>query len=247
MGMYTLAILNEIYKWPLSVSMILSGLAGAVIAAVVSLSFLRLRGFYFAVATILVAETLSNLFRNWTFVGASTGMRLSVGYEIPVNVIYYVACALSALSILTVYCFHSSKLGFAIRAIGCDEDAASEIGVNTFACKAYCFIVSGFITGLTGAVFTLQTMFVHPQAGFGFEWGLALVFISVIGGMGTIMGPVIGSIIYVTLRNILSGYMGLSLLLQGALCIAILTVAPEGVWGLISKYVRKRFKIPFFI
>jgi branched-chain amino acid transport system permease protein len=240
LGMYTLAILNEICKWPLWTSIILSGFTGAIAAALISLSLLRLRGFYFSLATMLVAEIFLNFFRNWTFTGAATGMRLSVGYEIPISIIYYAACILSILSILTVYYIHNSKLGFAIRAIGCDEEAASEIGVNTFICKACCFIISGFITALAGAIFTVQTMFIHPQSGFGFEWGIALVFISVIGGLGSIMGPIIGSIIYVGLRSILSGYVGLSLLLQGALCIIILTIAPQGVWGTILKHAKRR-------
>jgi branched-chain amino acid transport system permease protein len=245
LGMYTLAILNEIYKWPLGISIIFSGLGGAIIAAFVSISFLRLRGFYFSLATMLVAEIFLNIFRNWAFTGAVTGMRLSIGYEIPISIIYYAACTLSVLSILAVYYIHNSKLGFAVRAIGCDEDAASEIGVNTFACKACCFIISGFVTALAGAIFTLQTMFIHPQSGFGFEWGIALVFISVIGGIGRIAGPIFGSVIYVALRSILSGYIGFSILLQGALCIVILTIAPQGVWGTILKYMQKRLKSLF--
>ncbi|MEM2431916.1 MAG: branched-chain amino acid ABC transporter permease [Candidatus Bathyarchaeia archaeon] len=239
LGMYTILILNEIYKWPLWASIIFSGLVGAASAGFISLSFLRLRGFFFALSTILFAEILFHFFRNWAFVGGATGLRLSIGYKIPLQATYYMAYITSIISILTIYYLHNSKIGFAIRATGCDDEAAAEIGVNTFIIKAICFIINGTITALSGAIFAIQTMFVHPQAGFGFEWTLAFVFISVIGGVGTIIGPIIGSIIYVTLRSVFAGFVGLSMLLQGILCIIILSIAPTGVWGLFSSRMEK--------
>ncbi|MEM2727792.1 MAG: branched-chain amino acid ABC transporter permease [Candidatus Bathyarchaeia archaeon] len=234
LGMYTVLLLNEIYKWPLWASVVFSALIGASAAGLLSLSFLRLRGFYFSLATILFSEILFHSFLNWTLTGGATGLTLSIGFKISMQISYYAALIVSILSILIIYYFHNSKIGFAIRATGCDEEAAAEIGVNVFLIKASCLIVSGAITALSGAIFIIRAALVNPYSGFSFEWGLALVFISVIGGIGTIIGPIIGSVIYVVLRSILAGFIGLSMLLQGIICVVILTIAPAGVWGLIS-------------
>lgn len=243
LGMYTVLLLNEIYKWPLWASVVFSALIGAAAASLLSLSFLRLRGFYFSLATILFAEILFHFFLNWTLVGGATGLTLSIGFKIPIQTSYYTALIVSILSIFMIYYFHGSKIGFAIRATGCDEEAAAEIGVNVFLIKALCFIASGAVTALSGAIFIIRTALVNPYSGFSFDWGLALVFISVIGGIGTIIGPIIGSIIYVVLRSTLAGFVGLSMLLQGVICVLILMIAPAGVWGFISTAGKSLGKI----
>lgn len=243
LGMYTVLLLNEIYKWPLWISVAFSALIGAAAAGLLSLSLLRLRGFYFSLASILFAEILFNFFLGWTLTGGATGLTLSIGFKIPIQINYYAALIVSLLSISIIYYFHNSKIGFAIRATGCDEEAAAEVGVNVFLIKAMCFIVGGTVTALSGAIFIIRTALVNPYSGFSFEWGLALVFISVIGGIGTIIGPIIGSIIYVILRSVLAGFVGLSMLLQGVICVLILTVAPAGVWGFISTVGKHLGKI----
>jgi branched-chain amino acid transport system permease protein len=236
LGMYTVLIICEIFRWPIWTALVLAGFVGAIVAAFVSLSFLRLRGFYFAFSTMLISEILFNIFLNWSFVGGASGKMVSVSREIPGIATYYLSGLVSLISILTIYFIHNSKLGFGVRAIGCDEDVAEEVGVNVFACKASCFIIGGFITALAGSLLVLHTTYVSPSVSFNFEWMMALVFIAIVGGRGTLIGPIIGSIIYIVLRSvILSAYVGLSLLLLGVACIVMLIVAPEGVWGIISK------------
>jgi len=243
-GGYATAICCMYYGIPMWASAIIAGLIGSGLAGVLSFPLLRLRGVYFSIGTFLAAEVIRLFFNSWEFVGAGKGLIFRKAYGISTALIYYPALALGISSIFLVYFLYHSKLGFGLRSIGADEDAASGIGVNTFRCKALCFIFASFLTSLVGAVNAIHHTYLHPTSAFNISWTVNFLFVAVIGGVGTIVGPVIGSAVFVALGYLLSQYLGLSLLLEGLVVLAILIALPEGIWGALCRKLKLKLKPP---
>ena len=237
-GGYTTAVLCMYFGVPLFLSAIIAGLLGSGLAAILSFPLLKLRGVYFSIGTLLAAEIIRLAFNSWEFVGAGKGLTFRSAYGISTIYIYYSTLALGIISIFLVYIAYHSKLGFGLRSIGADEDAASGLGVNTFICKASCFVLASLITTFVGAVYAVHHTYLHPTSAFSLSWTVNFLFVAVIGGVGTIIGPVIGSFIFVALGYLLSQYLGLSLLLEGLVVLAILLAVPEGLWGFISRKIK---------
>ncbi|MBS7647451.1 MAG: branched-chain amino acid ABC transporter permease [Candidatus Bathyarchaeia archaeon] len=243
-GGYTTAVLVMYYGVPMWTSVIIASLIGSLLAAALSFPLLRLRGVYFAIGTFLAAEVIRLFFNGWEFVGAGKGLVFREAYYVSTVILYYPALVLGIFSIFLVYFLYHSKLGFGLRSIGEDEDAALGLGVNTFRCKALCFVLASFVTTLVGAVNAIHHTYLHPTSAFSISWTVNFLFVAVIGGVGTIFGPIIGSVIFVTLGYLLSQYIGLSLLLEGIIVLAILLMLPEGIWGVISRKLRLKLKPP---
>lgn len=243
-GGYATAVLVIYCGMPIWASVIIAGLLGSLLAAVLSFPLLRLRGVYFAIGSLLAAEVIKLLFNSWEFVGAGKGLTFRMAYHVPTVALCYSALILGASSIFLVYFLYHSKLGFGLRSIGEDEDAASSLGVDTFRCKALCFVLSSLITTFAGAINAIHHTYLHPTFSFGISWTVNFLFISVIGGIGTIIGPIVGSVIFVALGYLLSQYIGLSLLLEGIIVLAVLLVFPEGIWGAVSRRLKLKLKIP---
>ena len=128
-----------------------------------------------------------------------------------------------------------SKFGLGLMAMR-DNEAASEIrGVKLYKSKLICFLISSAITGVAGSALYLNLSYIKPTVGFGIDWTVSMVFIAVIGGMGTIEGPIIGAIIFVILRQLLYNFSGFSMLILGIIAVVMILVAPKGIMGLINK------------
>lgn len=243
-GSYSTVILCMYFKFPLWASVLIAGVTGCGLAGLLSFPLLRLRGFYFAIGTMLSSEVIKLFFTGWEFVGAGLGLIFRDAYGISASIIYYPTLALAILSILLIYRLYNSKLGYGLRSLGEDEDAAAGLGVSSFKCKALCFILASLIASYTGALHVIFRPYLEPVSAFNILWTTSLVFISVIGGVGTIIGPVFGSAVYVALAYILSQYLGVSLLLQGIIVLAFLMLFPQGVWGFISSRLKLKLKPP---
>ncbi len=236
LGAYVVAILSEpLFKigLPIWLSILTAGLLGSIFAAALSFPLLRLRGIYFAIGSWIVAEIVLLVFDGWEYVGDQVVFRSA--YDLSVTLIYYSALVIALLSIFIVYFLFRSKLGFGLRAIGANEDAASDVGVDSFRCKAYVFIIAAFVTTLAGTINLLHHAYLTPRTAFSIEWTIKNLFISVIGGMGTIIGTILGSVIFVLVKNLLAARIGLSLLLQGVIVLVTLMLLPRGIWGSISR------------
>jgi len=122
--------------------------------------------------------------------------------------------------------------------MGNDADAAASQGVNIFRSKLICFVVSGCLTGITGVLLYVNKGSIFPKDGFSIEWTVSIVFIVIIGGMGTSMGPIVGSIIYVALTEFLSKFPGFSMLILGIIAIVVIVVMPDGIMGTLQKKFR---------
>jgi branched-chain amino acid transport system permease protein len=241
-GGYALAVFSMYYGFPIFLSVLAGGTISVILAALISRPVSRMRGVYFAIGTWIIAEALGLAFSNWGYVRYGMGLFVQPAYKLSMSYTYYAAMILGVGSIALVYFLLRSNLGLALMAIR-DDDAASEaMGVNIFRCKLTCFLISAFVTGLAAGVLYLNTIFIQPFEAFGIGWTVKLLFIVIIGGMGTVEGPIVGAVIFVLLQQFLSEYVGFNLILLGTITIITIFIAPKGIMGTF----QERFRLEFF-
>lgn len=238
---YTLCVVTSTYGLPFWIGIVLGGLFSAVLALLMSLVLFRMRGMYFAIATWVTAEAIKTFFTSWQYVKMGAGMTVRARPYPTTGLIYIIAVTVAIAAVLVVYLLLKSKTGLGLNAMRDDADAASSVGVNIFRSKLLCFVVSGFFTGIAGAVFYLNRGSIFPSGGFGIDWTVAIVFIVIIGGIGTIEGPILGAIIYVALSEYLSKYPGYSMIILGVIAIVVIIVLPYGIAGTIERKLNLTF------
>ena len=231
LGGYTLAVLSLYYKVPIYVSVLLGGMVSVILALSISMSIFRMKGVYFAIGTWVIAEALGICFSNWGYVRYGMGLFIQPAYKLSMTSVYYAAVISCIVSLGLVYSLLRSKLGLALMAIRDDDVASEAMGVNIFRCKLTCFLISAFITGAGAGILYLNTIFIQPFEAFGIGWTVKLLFIVIIGGIGTVGGPIIGAVIFVLLQQFLSEYVGYNLIILGAITIAVIFFAPRGILG----------------
>ncbi|HEY8394691.1 MAG TPA: branched-chain amino acid ABC transporter permease [Thermaerobacter sp.] len=232
LGAYTAALLitSGVHPYP-------SFLAAAVVAALASLVIgvptFRLRGPYFAIATIGVNEAIRVVMNNLQFIGAASGYR--VVERAPFNMAehYYSALAIFTLALLTSIAVARSRFGLALQAIREDEDAAADVGVNPFTHKLAAHALAAALTAMAGGVYARYAAFIDPAGVFGFNNSVSILLMPVIGGLGTIWGPVIGGAVFgIVQEELAARFTGLHLGLYGALLILVILFEPGGITGL---------------
>ena len=232
---YTLAVMTAYYSLPYWMAIIVGAVLAGLLALGLSLVFFRMRGMYFAVATWITAEALKTIFTSWTFVKQGAGMTVKLRPYPSTTEIFFLALSLAIAATLVVHFLLQSRTGPGLSAMGNDADAASSVGVNIFKSKLICFVLSGAITGIAGIIFYMNKGSIFPDGGFGIDWTVSIVFIVIIGGVGTAAGPIVGSIIYVLLYEFLSKYPGWSNVILGIIAIVVIVVMPDGIIGTLQK------------
>ena len=235
LGGYTLAVLSVYYGVPIWLSILMGGVISVLFALIISVPIFRMRGVYFAIGTLIVAEALALCFSNWKYVKYGMGLFVKPAYNLSLDQIYYAALAMGIGSVVLVYILLRSKLGLGLMAMRDDEGASETLGVEIFRSKLYCFLIGAFVTGVTAGVFYLYQIFIQPYKAFGIEWTIRVLFIVVIGGIGTIEGPIIGAFLFVFLQQLFAEYIHVSLLLLGSVAIIVMLVAPKGIMGTIQE------------
>jgi branched-chain amino acid transport system permease protein len=227
---------NPLYTIPLA------GVAGLIIAVPVATLVFRLNGAYFAIGTWVVAEVFRLSAAQITALGGGSGISLPApalmalgGKSTREALIYWTALGLGAGCLIFVYLLLRSRVGMALTAIRDSEVASASLGVRIQRIKYLVFVLVAGLTAMLGALISLQKLRVSPDAAFSVnDWTAFVIFIVVIGGIGTIEGPIIGTIVFFLLREFLADFGTIYLLLLGALAIAVMLVAPKGIWGFIS-------------
>jgi branched-chain amino acid transport system permease protein len=245
---FSLAILagwNPLYALPVA------GLAGALVALPVAKLVFRLQGAYFAIGTWVMAEVFRLLAAQLSVLGGGSGISLPAGTMKLISdnrmwreaTIYWLALALGVGALILVYGLLRSRLGLALTAIRDNETASVSLGIRIERVKLFVYVVVAGMTSMVGSLIALQKVRISPDAAFSVnDWTAFVIFIVVIGGIGTIEGPIIGTLVYFLLREFLSQLGSIYLLILGALAITIMLVAPKGIWG----YVRDRFHLSLF-
>lgn len=218
-------------------------IAGSVISVPVSflLSFLlfRMRGMYFAIATWVAAEAFQMFFLSWKFVNQGGGKTILLSPYPSVKTICLVSLVLCAGAVGIVLLLLSSKPGMALKAIRDDSEAAAAIGVNLRRTRLFVYMLSSFLAALAGGMFFINKGMIFPESGFSVSWTVASVFICIIGGSGTITGPLAGAVLYVLLNEFLAHYPGRSGIILGTITITVIFFLPDGIVGTIKKVKRE--------
>ena len=235
LGGYTLGVFSIYYGFPIWLSILFGGMISVLFALLMSAPIFRMRGVYFAIGTWTVAEVLRILFSNWKYVGYGMGLFIRPAYKLSFNTIYFTALGVGIASVALIYFILRSKLGLGLMAIRDEETASETLGVDIFRVKLNCFLISAGFTGIVSGVLYLHNIFIQPYSAFGIDWTVRLVFITIIGGIGTIEGPIIGSFLYVFLHQWLSEYPSVSLLILGIIAIAVILAMPKGIMGTIQE------------
>lgn len=221
----------------------LSGLLGALISAPVAWLVFRLKGPYFAIGTWVVAEVFRLTAAQMSSVGGGSGLSIPVSVMRDLGskdqremMIYFSAFVLCVGSILLVYMLLRSRIGLALTAIRDNEIASSSLGVQIGRIKLFVYVAAAAVTTMIGNLIFITKLRISPDAAFSInDWTVFVIFIVVIGGIGTIEGPVIGTLLYFLLREFLADLGAIYLMILGALAIVIMLAAPKGLWGLLVK------------
>ncbi len=229
-GAYATALLLA-RGWPLWATALPAGALAALYSLVIGWPTFRLRGPYFSIATIGIGEATRLVALNWTsLTGGASGLTLSAA-PTPVQQ-YYAALALCAASVGAAALVANSRFGYALAAIRSDTDAAETLGVDTTVAKTQALMLSAFILGVSGCVYAMHYLFISPDSVFGFSTSISLVVMPIVGGLGTVVGPLLGAGIFTVLREQLeANFQNLDLLVFGVLLCAIVLFEPGGLLG----------------
>lgn len=239
-GAYALVVLAEDLGVNPFLTLPLAALISALAALPISWLLFRLKGAYFAVATWVIAEVLrlvANASIDWLGGGRGRAVRSLGGFDrgLREDLTYYAALALAAIALVGTVWLLRSRTGLGLMAIRDSEPGAQSVGVETARTKRTVYLFAAAIAGAAGALIYITQINVRPDAAFSINWAAYVIFIVVIGGIGTIEGPILGALIFLGLREALSGLEGWSMLIFGAIAIAVMLFAPRGIWGLITE------------
>lgn len=234
-GGYTVAVMTSYYGVHVWISVMAGGLFSVLLALFMSLFIFRMKGVYFAIGTWIFAEILLLWFSNWEYVKYGSGLFVKPRTDPSMTAIYYAALIMGVAALVLVYLILRSKIGLGLMAMRDNEEVSATMGVKVFKSKLFCFLVAAFVTGATAGVMYVFQIFIQPYKAFGIDWTVNLVFIVIIGGIGTLEGPIVGSLIFVLLSQWLAEYGHISLLLLGTIAIIIILVAPRGIMGTIQE------------
>ncbi len=219
----------------------IAGILGAAVALPVAILIFRLRGAYFAIGTWVIAEVFRLVFAQVSDLGGGSGTSLPIDVvkSIAANrsaresTSYWLALGIAILVIAVAFLFLRSRQGLALTAIRDNELAAKSLGIDIWKTKLVVYIVTAALTSATGALIFLQKLRISPDAAFSVnDWTAFVIFIVVIGGIGTLEGPIIGTIIFFALRETLADLGTIYLLVLGLVAIVVMLRAPKGLWGL---------------
>lgn len=218
----------------------LAGLAGGLSAAIVAPALFRLKDAYFSVGLWVFAEIVYLLVSKSSFLGSTSGRPLDISAIVDIERFqthaFWVACAIGFGAVAGLHALMRSRLGLALMTVRDNDLAAASIGVDVWRVRFPAFVISGFGCALAGAANYMTAMYVSPDSAFDVNWVVMMMFVTLIGGIGTIEGPVIGVLIWFGLRELLTGAFGLSggwyLIAMGAVAVGVALWAPRGLWGL---------------
>ena len=245
LGGYACVWLVNSHGWPLAAAALAAGVLVSVIAFLFGLGILKLRGAYFALATIGVNEGVKAFVANFTPWGGASGIYLSIEAYQPLGgpaqalwTIYFLMIGVMGLSLLLSYGIKNAKFGLGLRAIGQNEDAAMVLGVPTRRYKALIYSVSAFLPAVAGALFFFKSAFIQPDDAFDLALSTEAIVAVMLGGQGTLVGPAIGAVFYEELRGTLltaQAFSNFQLVIAGALLLLIVQFVPGGLMGWVHR------------
>jgi branched-chain amino acid transport system permease protein len=252
-GAYTSTWLLLTYRVSPWIGMLAGGVVSAVLALIIGWPCFRLRGHYFAMATIAVAEIVQAVVTNWDALGGAVGLYLPVqergfwGFVWNTSKVpyYYIALALLAISLLVNWGVVRSHLGYYFRAIKDEPDAARSLGVSLTRYKLVAIVLSSFLTAMGGTLYAQKELYIDPGSVLPTSLSIKISLAAILGGVGTLAGPVVGAILLTAIeegsRTLFGGTgRGTDLIIYGVLIVGFAVFKPEGILGLVSDRARPR-------
>lgn len=247
-GAYTMMILYLKVGLAPWYGIALGGIVGALVSLPIGLICFRLRGPYFSLSTLAVAEIVRLVALNWealtngpvglliTTLPAVSFAGRSVNWESKIP-FYYVVAVLVLIAMLATYGLSRSRLGAYLLAIREDEDTAESVGIDTVRAKVVTLALSAFFTGMAGGFYGLYFRYVDPDAVFPIALSVEMVFIAVVGGLATVVGPVIGAVFLVTIGELFrERFLVGHLIFYGLFMMLAIRYLPEGIWGGVRRF-----------
>ncbi len=249
LGAYAAAICMNNLGLGFFPALLLSGLVGAAFGYLTGLPILRLRGHYFAIATLGLAEATKALVQNLGITEGNSGMYLPIptlGIDASYRFFYYTSLGVLVILLLATWLLLRSKLGYGLIAIREDEDAANSIGINTTLFKSTAFSLSGLFSGFAGAIYAYQQGFIKPGPVFTVASTVKMIVMAVFGGIGSLWGPTIGAVIIDVLSNFLSAhFLVIHTIFFGTIVILVILFAPKGVSDIFRG--RRKVGVAYFL
>jgi branched-chain amino acid transport system permease protein len=246
---HTASLLHYIFPIPVPVLIVIGGAVAGLVGLGTGYLTLRLRGVFFAIATLALAVVLETLVVNWEFVGGSRGAYVIPPANVPVfgpyiQYLFVLMAILVIVALTTARLIERSRLGAGFATIRDDELAAEACGVPTLRLKLIATVVSGALMGMAGAPFPFYIGYVDPGSAFNLSYAVNAIAMPMIGGTTNWVGPLIGAILLGTLQQVATVTISsvVNLLIVGLLLIGFVIVAPNGIVGLVQDWTRKREK-----
>jgi branched-chain amino acid transport system permease protein len=244
-GAYTAVVL---FKWlgaPLVVQIAAGAVMGGLLGFGVGLLTLRLRGIFFAIATVAVVFIMETLMINWRYVGGATGLQLlrpplTPPFETYTRMLFVVMALMAIGSVCVARYVQDSWIGRGLRAIRDSEEAAEASGVPTLKLKLFACVISGALMGAAGAPMPMYLSFIEPASTFNLSYTVSALGSAIIGGMSHWGGPIIGALLLSTLQQIVTVTISgeVNVLIIGVLLVLFVVLAPEGILGLFKRWLK---------
>lgn len=234
-GAYVTGVLTTKYSMPFFATLPFCALSGIIISALLGIPILRLKGHYFAIATVGVMETIKELVDNMTeLTGGGLGLTLPIMQGEPEYIykfFYFVMLGVMLFSLLVLFIISKIKQGYALRAIRVDEDAASVMGINTPIYKTFAWAISAALVGITGGVYAYWLSYIDPHTVFGGTYPVKMFAMILLGGGTTVIGPMLGAFILELISEIVwSKFIAIHGMVLGLLIIFIILFLPKGLF-----------------
>jgi branched-chain amino acid transport system permease protein len=249
LGAYSTVFLHKSYPLPIPILIVIGGVVSGIVGLGTGYLTLRLRGAFFAIATLALAVVLQTLVVNWDYVGGSRGAYIIRPNEIPligpyVQYLFLLMLALAVIAVATARGIERSQLGYGFATIRDDELAAEASGVPTLKLKLIATTLSGALMGMAGAPFPYYIGYLQPSSAFGLEYAVNSIAMPMIGGTTSWIGPLIGAILLGSLQQIATVTISsaVNLLIVGLLLVGFVIIAPNGIVGLVQDFLRGRAK-----
>ena len=252
LGAYTSTLLLTkagVNPW---LGMVAGGLVAMAVAFLIGWPVFRLQGHYFAIATIALGEILRIGFDNWEWVGGASGIELPImessflHFQFFSKVPYYfIALALALITYGITWWMTNSKVGYYLRAIREDQDAARALGVNPTKYKYIALMLSAMITAFVGTFYAQYILFIDPASTMALDLSILISLVAVLGGAGSFWGPLLGAFILIPINELTRSFLGgggraYNLIIYGALIMAIAIWQPGGLWELWEQWSKRR-------
>jgi branched-chain amino acid transport system permease protein len=249
-GAYTSVFFHKTYPLPVPVLILLGGLISGIVGFGMGYLTLRLRGAFFAIATLALAVVLQTLIVNWQYVGGSRGAYAIrppaidiLGLALPyMQYLFLLMLLLAAAAVAVARLIERSRLGFGFATIRDDELAAEASGVPTLRLKLIATTLSGALMGMAGAPFPYYITYIQPSSAFGLAYAVNSIAMPMIGGTGTWVGPLVGAILLGSIQEWarVTISSAVNLLIVGVLLVTFVIIAPNGLVGLVQERLRKK-------